>query len=206
MKPEILQTLSQIAILLGVLISGFGTYGSYYFGKKVEQKKEIETYQKFEDIPQAINLKIDKNTDKVLDAIKDVKQSVDEIGAIDGSNIHEIGYPESGEFGLNILDKAVKEYNIGTYSMNALIPKNQHLTIKVVGKKWGFPAFQSAPGWKHFDYEENETKISRKFKTIKFGICDLEFMLNGADEIEIFVFENKSVTPTWVKTIVVKEK
>lgn len=38
MNTEALLTLSQIAILLGVLLTGFGGYGSFYYGKKASDQ------------------------------------------------------------------------------------------------------------------------------------------------------------------------
>lgn len=130
-------------------------------------------------------------------------QAIDYITGSDGSNIKEISYPDSGEFGINILDKNIDKYTIGTYSMNALVPKNQEITVKISGINWGFPAFQAIPGWKTFDLMTTGNKISRRFKTVKFGIVDLEFYLTGKDKIEILIYENNSKEPTWGKTIIV---
>lgn len=207
MRPEILQALSQIAIFIGTLLTALGGYGHYHYGKKIEQKREIVIDSQLDSIPRSINATNSQNTDKVLVAIRDVKQTVDEIASSDGSNIKEISYPSSGKFGINVLDKNTYKYTIGTYSMKALIPKNQELTVKISGTKWGFPAFQSLSGWKHFDYESTlDNKSSRKFKTLKFGSVDLEFYLTGTDEIEIFIYENDSKTPSWEKKIIVEDK
>ena len=40
MKPEFLQNLSNILILIGVICTGLGGFGSYYFGKKSDKRKE----------------------------------------------------------------------------------------------------------------------------------------------------------------------
>jgi len=207
MRPEFLQTLSQIVVFVGLVLAAIGGYGHFHYGKKIEQKREVVIDSKLDSIPLSINSTSNQNTDKVLGAIKDVKQTVDEIASSDGSNIKEISYPSTGEFGSNILDKNTHKYKVGTYSMKALMPKNQELTVKISGTKWGFPAFQSLPGWKHFDYESTaDNKSSIKFKTIKFGSVDLEFYLTGTDEIEIFIYENNSKTPTWEKKIIVADK
>lgn len=131
-------------------------------------------------------------------------QTIDYNSDSDGSNIKEISYPDSGEFGINILDKNIDKYAVGTFSMNAIIPKNQEITVKISGINWGFPAFQAIPGWKTFDLMTTDNKISRKFKTVKFGTVDLEFYLTGADKIEVMIYENNSKEPTWGKTITVK--
>ena len=131
-------------------------------------------------------------------------QAIEYITDSDGSNIKEISYPDSGEFGINILNKNIDKYAVGTYSMNAIIPKNQEITVKISGINWGFPAFQAIPGWKTFDLITTDNETSRKFKTVKFGIVDLEFYLTGADKIEIMIYENNSKAPTWEKTIIVE--
>jgi hypothetical protein len=204
MRPETLQTLSQILVLVGLLLAAFGGYGHFHFGKMVEQKNEIKMHEKIDNIPKTINSTVNKDTDSVLSAIKGVKESVDDFSATEGYNITSISYPLSGEFGVNILDRNNYKYTVGKYSMKALIPKNQKLSVKISGIKWGFPAFQSLPGWKYFDSESKDGKTSRMFKTVKFGSADLEFYLTGADDIEITVFENDSSEPTWKKTIKVE--
>jgi len=45
---------------------------------------------------------------------------------------------------------------------------------------------------RHFDLISNEKEKSRKFKSTKAGIIDLEMYLNNADEVKIEVFENNS--------------
>ena len=39
MTYQSLQTLSQIAIAAGLIISALGGYGAYYYGKKVDEEK-----------------------------------------------------------------------------------------------------------------------------------------------------------------------
>jgi len=43
MSAQLLQTLSQIAIAVGVIFTAFGGFGAYYFGKAVDREKEQET-------------------------------------------------------------------------------------------------------------------------------------------------------------------
>jgi len=204
MRPELLQTLSQITVFIGIILTAIGGYGHFHYGKIVEKKREIIVDSKLDSIPKRVISADNQNTDKVLVAIKAVKQTVDEIAASDGSNIKEISYPRSGEFGANILDRNITRYKVGTYSMRAEIPKNQEVIVKVSGTKWAFPVYQSIPGWRHFDLETEGSKTIRKFKTLKGGILDLEMMFTGVDEIELSVFENGSKVPSWEKTILVE--
>jgi len=206
MRPEILQTLSQIVVFVGIILTAIGGYGHFHYGKKIEQKREIVVDSKLDSIPRSINSTSNQNTDKVLGAIKAVKQTVDEIAASDGSNIEEIIYPSSGKFGTNILDRNKTIYKVGTHSMRVEIPKNQEVIVMVSGTKWAFPVYQSIPGWRHFDLETEGSKTIRKFMTLKGGILDLEMMFTGLDEIELSVFENGSKVPSWEKIITVEEK
>lgn len=206
MRPEILQTISQIAVFVGILLTAIGGYGHFHYGKKIEQKREIVIDSKLDSIPLSIYSTSNQNTDKVLVAIKDVKQTVDEIASSDGSNIKEISYPSSGEFGINILDRKITKYKIGTYSMRVEVPKKQEVIVKVSGTNWVFPAFQSIPGWRDFDYEKEGTKTIRKFKTLRAGSLDFDIRFTSSDEIELTVFENGSKEPSWKKTITVEDK
>ncbi|WP_159523919.1 hypothetical protein [Sunxiuqinia indica] len=87
MKPEILQTISQIVVFLGIILTAIGGYGHFHYGKKIEKNREITIDTKLDSIPSSINANNKENTDKVLDAIGEVKLSIDEIAATDGSNI-----------------------------------------------------------------------------------------------------------------------
>lgn len=204
MRPESLQTLSQITVSVGIILTAIGGYGYSHYGKIIEQKREIIVDNQLESIPKSVISAGNQNTDKVLGAISAVKQTVDEIAASDGSNIKKISYPDAGEFGTNILDRNITRYKVGTHSMRVEIPKNQEVIVKVSGTKWGFPVYQSIPGWSYFDLETEGSKTIRKFKTLKGGILDLEMMFTGVDEIKLSVFENGSKVPSWKKTITVE--
>ncbi|WP_159523887.1 hypothetical protein [Sunxiuqinia indica] len=115
-----------------------------------------------------------------------------------------INYPSSGEFGTNILDKSNKRYKIGTHSLRVEIPKGQTIVVKVSGENWQFPAFQSIPGWRHFDHETKDGKTIRKFKSVKAGIIDLEIYLVDKGKTELSVYENGSELPSWEKTLFVE--
>ncbi|MUP40025.1 hypothetical protein [Labilibaculum euxinus] len=204
MKPEILQTVYQLVLAGGIIFTALGGYGYFHYSKMIEKNREVTVDTKLDNIPQSINTNNNENTDKVLDAIEDVKLSIDEIAATDGSNIKALSYPPSGEFGTNILDKNSEQYSIGTHSMRAKIPKGQSVIVKVSGKNWSFPVFQSIPGWRHFDNQPDADNPSRKFKSVKAGIIDLEMYLDNKGKIEISVFENGSELPSWEKKLIVK--
>ncbi|MDQ2180849.1 hypothetical protein [Marinifilum sp. D714] len=191
-----------IAGLILTTIGGFKANDGWNKLKGISQTNGEETIiAKLDSIPKSINTKNKENTDKVLDAIEEVKLGVDEISAMDGSNIKTIKYPPSGEFGTNILDKTKGEYKIGTHSMRVEIPKGQTIVVKVSGKNWQFPVFQSIPGWKHFDLKTDKGETSRKFKSVKTGIVDLEIYLVDKGKIDLSIFENGSELPSWEKTL-----
>ena len=48
MNVETLQTTSQAVIVLGILFTAFGGFGSYYFGKKAEEERRAELGTSFE--------------------------------------------------------------------------------------------------------------------------------------------------------------
>lgn len=196
MKPEILQNISQIILLIGGIFTCLGTYGHFHFGKKIDNNKEVSITSKLDSIPQSM--------DRILDAVDRIEVNIEKISESDGSNIKTINYPQIGVFGTNILDKNVNNYSIGTHSMRVEIPKEQSIIVKISGKNWSFPAFQSIPGWKHYDYEAIEGKTIRKFKTVKAGIIDLEINLTDQDEIELLIFENGADIPSWKKILLVK--
>ena len=202
MRPEILQSLSQLVVAIGLILAAVGGYGHFYFGKKVEQKKEIVAFEKLDSIPKVLESSGKKNTEKVLDAIKDVKESVDEINYSDGSNVNEITYPGKGEFGINILDRNSRQFSSGKYSMHAILPKGQKLVVKISGTGWGFNVFQPIGGWLDYDVIIDNRKTTRKFKSMRYGIIDFDFrLLEEHGGFEITVFENNSDKPKWNKKI-----
>lgn len=56
MKPETLIAISQIAIVAGAILAGLGGFGSYYFGNKAAEAKDLSTAEK----ELAFNQKIDQ--------------------------------------------------------------------------------------------------------------------------------------------------
>lgn len=180
--------------------------GDFVNGDKIvvnkKESKDLE-YSKI-DAPKALIVTQNQTGDNTLN----VTQISDSYATSNGGNyIKEISYPRIGEFGINILDRDTNFNSAGTYSMAALIPKNQYVIVKVSGafKDWGFPVFQSIPGWRTYDFKNSGDTISRKFKTVKYGTVDLELYLHGG-EIKITVYENNSETEVWRKTIKLDDK
>ena len=166
--------------------------------KKVENKSNSKI-----NAPKALIATQNQSGDNTLN----ITQISDSYATRSNDNyIKEITYPKSGEYGHNILDKNTTQYSKGAYSMNALIPKNQNLIVEISGAThdWGFPVFQSIPGWRTFDSKVKGDTITRKFRTVKFGTVDLEFYLLGG-KIKLAIFENDSNTVTWRKTLIVKK-
>jgi len=42
MSPQTLQTVSQIAIVVGVILTGLGGFGAFHYGRRIDQQKEQE--------------------------------------------------------------------------------------------------------------------------------------------------------------------
>ena len=118
-----------------------------------------------------------------------------------------IEYPESGKYGLNILDKTKANYDPGTYSMKAILPEGASLKVKISGLNWAFPAFQENTGWEHSDW--NDADNSRTFTAIRTGEIDFKILFDSyqdstwSNEINLFVYENESQEVTWSKEIIV---
>jgi len=118
-----------------------------------------------------------------------------------------IEYPETGKHGLNILDKGKTEYTTGTYSMKAVLPEGTSLKVKICGQNWFFPAFQENTGWEYSDW--NNTDNSRIFSSTKSGEIDFEILFEShqdstwSNKINLFVYENDDIEPTWNKEITV---
>lgn len=119
-----------------------------------------------------------------------------------------IQYPETGNSGLNILDKNKADYAVGSYSMKAVLPEGASLKVKIKGPSWAFPAFQDNTGWIFTDWDA--TDQSRVFTATRSGSVDFEIMLNASHNTTsvaytyLSVYENGDVDPTWTKTIAAK--
>ena len=124
-----------------------------------------------------------------------------------------IKYPETGNYGINILDKNRTEYSTGVYSMKAIVPEGYNLKVKISGEHhWMYPAFQDNTGWSKSNW--NDEEMGRTLTAARTGEIDFEMMLQyylSSDEytftnqVEILVYENEDVSPTWTKTIDIKE-
>lgn len=147
--------------------------------------------------------------------IPDFEKYVNEfIGKTDFEYTGGIKYPETGMYGINILDKNRTEYSTGTYSMKAILPEGSKLNVKIKGQyHWMYRAFQTGTGWRVSDW--NDTDASRVFTALQTGEIDFEMKLqhhDGVDgfgqsyknQVEIFVYENEDVEPTWTKTVHIK--
>lgn len=183
MKGETMQTLSQITIAIGIILTAIGGYGNFYYGRKLDAKSNTENNKKLDEI----------------------KNSIEEAISSDGSMIKNISYPHQGEFGSNILNEEVIEINSGTYSMRVELPKNEKIFVKLSGQNWGYPVFQPIPGWKPSQLERNGSDNMRIFETIKFGIIDLEMHLNSPDTIESTMYKNDLDNEIRSKSIIIND-
>lgn len=117
-------------------------------------------------------------------------------------NVNEIIYNENGQFGINILQTQDDSITPGTYSMQAIIPIQQKLKVKISGNNWFFPVGQQVPGWV---YSKNfKADNSRIFETMKTGKVDFNLSLEQGN-IQIEIFENDSSNPIKTKSIIITE-
>ena len=118
-----------------------------------------------------------------------------------------ITYPQSGVHGDNILNGANSNFEIGSYSMRAILEPGTSLKIKIYGNNWVYEIGQVETGWTPGDW--NPTEYSREFTNNREG--DLDFKIsfvsplpNGPSSDRVFIeaFENGASTPTWTNSIV----
>lgn len=124
-----------------------------------------------------------------------------------------IEYPQSGIYGLNLLDKERTDYEVGNCSMKAILPSGTTLKVKIMGTNWGYPYSQDMSSWDKSDWNQDEN--SRTFTSKTTGELDfnIQFMFPDPDSIDsdtstysfertkVFVYENDALDPTWSKTI-----
>jgi hypothetical protein len=120
-----------------------------------------------------------------------------------------IKYPESGKFGVNILDRNKTVYPAGNYSMKAILPEGTNLKVKIIDRDhWAYPAFQVETGWNPSSW--NSIDNSRAFTSTRSGDIDFEIRLMKIEntseytypnKIDIEVYEDGVDVPTWVKEI-----
>ncbi len=100
MKPEILQSISQIAIFVGIMITAFGGWGSYYYGNKSDNKVRGE-----------LNIKIDS----LLDGNNELNKNLEPFKELAQQRFPELPIEEALESLSNdykkIKDRLEKEIN-----------------------------------------------------------------------------------------------
>jgi len=116
-----------------------------------------------------------------------------------------IVYPESGEFGLNMLSRTKTDYIQGDFSLKAVLPEGTTLKVKISGQNWFFPISQENTGWKYSDWDATDN--SRIFTATRTGEVDFRILLQAyqdsawSNQTKIFVYENGATEATWQKVI-----
>ena len=54
MRPETLQTASQVILVIGILLTAAGTFGQYWFGKKAQHVQELKTEERHAEVLQRL--------------------------------------------------------------------------------------------------------------------------------------------------------
>lgn len=178
----------------GGIIAVLGTALYRINSGKISKERAEKATEEREDI----NENIDKSSSIIIDKLDDVGEKVNVIYKSDESNIENISFPDNGTFGKNILDEKLIKIQNGTYSMTAILPKEEVVKVKISGSSWSYPTSQPIGGWNPSDLNEKDT--SRIFTTIKFGKVDFKFYLaKGRTEVKLYVGNND--VPKWAKTI-----
>lgn len=116
----------------------------------------------------------------------------------------QIIYPNSGAYGINLLDSTTINYNSGNYTFKAIVPANQSLKVKLSGiASWSYDIGKIG-NWYYTDY--NSIENSRIFYSNHNSVYEMEINVyyppnSNRDSLKIEVFENISNTPTRVKNI-----
>ena len=55
MKPELLQTISNVLVFIGAIMAALGGFGSQYFGKQVSEAEKVKSEQSQEELEKNIN-------------------------------------------------------------------------------------------------------------------------------------------------------
>ncbi len=111
-----------------------------------------------------------------------------------------ISYPESGLYGVNLLDLNLTQYQASTVSLSAILGEDASLRVKIVGESWRFTN-SSVAQWSTGGF--NDVDNSRIFTSVAQGKLDGRFEIYPGTSLEIFVYENGADGPTWSKSITV---
>lgn len=122
-----------------------------------------------------------------------------------------IDYPVIGKHGPNILDKDKTEYNTTSNSMIVNLSGGTNVKVKIRGEQWSQDNFESYTGWSNATFESDaEYYHSGTFNSEDIGIIDRKISLfwTASDSgyvspntLEVQVFENDAIIPTWTKQI-----
>lgn len=209
-RLQMFQNLCQLGVLLCVIIGGFCTYGSSYFGRKKEEFKKIETtkidttnnsgniyningdYVENKKEKKIYNQSI--NAPNALIITKDQKGGQNTVNIYGGNPtpadmIHKPIFEKHGHFGLNILNPEITSITKDTaYSFLANIPDSTKLKITLskhgVEKQalWKMDAF-SGKNWRHNIYKDGEQEFNLDDKV---GELEIFFQESGSATMKIY--------------------
>ncbi|MDF1572957.1 MAG: hypothetical protein P1P82_15215 [Bacteroidales bacterium] len=124
------------------------------------------------------------------------------ISCVDDHN--QIEYPQSGEYGQNLLAIESDTIFTGDYSLHAILEEETFLDVKISSMSWAFESNSMNGNWEASPYEFSD--YSRILSSLKTGEIDAEILLRSSSNLSIEVFENGDTIPTWTKSIrVIKE-
>ncbi len=114
------------------------------------------------------------------------------------SEKYDINYPESGEFGSNILSVSTNLVPDGAYSLCAILGEKADLKVKISGKYWSYSVSSAIGSWEsgEFSFEDD----SRIFTALQTGKIDAKINLTKETFIKIESFENGDTVATWTNT------
>lgn len=116
-----------------------------------------------------------------------------------------IEYPDTGEYGENLLDIERDTLYSGDYSLNAILEEEAFLDVKFRGISWAYETNSMNGNWEASPYEITDN--SRVLSSLRTGEIDAKIRLTGNASLFLDVFENGDTIPTWSRSFeVLKEE
>jgi len=109
-----------------------------------------------------------------------------------------IVYPDQGNYGINLLDTVLLNYDFGVVSLSAVLNEEASLRVRVSGERWSMES-NTFNQWNVGSY--NETDGSRIFTSIHTGTLDGKIGLYPGKTVEVSVYENGNEWASWTKTV-----
>lgn len=106
-------------------------------------------------------------------------------------------YPETGAYGVNILNKENDFTPPGNFSMHAIIPEGKALRVKITGS-FAYVGNNANIGDWTWTQSGGGADLTMEFTSTHSGSVDFWLLINP-EGVSIEVYENGDTTPTWTR-------